>query len=183
MASANSNSDKRISGKIYGCLSLIVGVVLLVSGLAFYRMGTATIKEVNDGLVAEKLYFPPAGNPAFSAEAFPDAQKYAGKQVVNGDLAKAYAEDFIGVQLELLGNGKVLSEVSNDLAMDPGNAGLQQLQANMFQLETAKTSLLANGYGAGLQGQMIKKAGVAATAAGLVLLVVSAIEFMRAKRA
>jgi hypothetical protein len=180
MAAAKKSGN--VSAKIYGCLSLVFGLVLLVGGIAACKGGVSIMKQVNEGLVAQKIYFPPKDNPAFPATVFPDAQQHAGKQVVDGPLAKAYAEDFLDVQLQQMSGGKTLSEVSAQLAMAPGNASLQQLQAAMFQIETSKTLMLSSGYGTWAQGDMMKKGGSLAIVAGAVLLVVAAAAYMRAKR-
>jgi hypothetical protein len=182
MAAAKKSGTSNASAKVYGCLSLIVGLVLLVGGICACNAGASIVKEVNEGLVAQKIYFPPKGSPAFAEAVFPDAQEYAGKQVVDGPLAKAYAEDFLGVGLKQMAGGKVLSEISAQLAMDPGNAGLQQLQAGMFQAETSKTLLLVSGYGSWAQGNMMKKGGTYAAVVGGALLVLSGVFYMRAMR-
>jgi hypothetical protein len=178
----SKKEEQRVSARIFSCLSLLAAVVLLVLGVMAYKMGSQTIKQVNEGLVSQKIYFPPAGSPAFSAEAFPAAQKYAGKQVDDGAKAKAYAEDFLGEQVKLVGGGKTLSEISAAVAADPTNAQLQQLQATMFQMETSRTLMLTSGYGASAQGTMIRCAGLVALVAGLVLLLVAGMQMMRYKR-
>lgn len=174
--------EKRVSSRVFSLLNVVVGVVLLVVGVACWKVGSSTVTMVNQGLVDEKIYFPPAGSPAFAAEAYPDAQKYAGKQVVDGALAKVYAEDFLGVTLKLVGNGKVSSEVNAALAMDPTNVALQQQAATMFQLDTAKSLMLGNGYGAWMQGKTIKNLGMVALVAGAVLVVLSAAQMMAYKK-
>lgn len=174
--------EARVSAKVFCCLSTIVAVVLLVVGVCAWKTGSSAVSMVNQGLTEQKIYFPPAGSPAFAEAAFPAAQKYAGKQVVDGALAKAYAEDFLGVQLKLLGNGKVSSEVAADLAADPQNPMLQQLQATMFQIETSKTLMLSSAYGASVQGTMIKNLGAVALAAAAVLALVAVSQCMRYMR-
>lgn len=178
----SSKEEQRVSAKVFGCLSAVFAVVLLVGGVLAWQMGASTVKMVDEGLAGSEIYFPPEGDPSFAAEAFPDAQKHAGKQVTNGELAKAYAEDFLGVQLELVGGGKTTSEVSGAAAMDPTNAALQQQAAAMFQLETSMTLMLDAGYGVWVQGTMMKNAGVAALAGGALLLLVAGAQFMRYAR-
>jgi len=178
----SKKEEKRVSSRVFSCLNVVVGVVLVVVCVACWKVGASTVTMVNQGLVDQKLYFPPAGNPAFAAEAFPAAQKYAGKQVVDGALAKAYADDFLGVQLKLVGGGKVTSEVSAALAADPTNPMLQQQQAAMFQLDTSKSLMLGNGYGAWMQGKMLKTLGAVALVAGAVLLFASAMQMMMYKK-
>lgn len=178
----SNKEEKRVSSRIFSCLSFVVAVALLVVGVACWKSGSGVVSMINKGLVEEKIYFPPADNPAFDAAVFPDAQKYAGKQVDDGTKAKVYAEDFVGVQMDLVGGGKTSSEVAALVAADPQNAGLQQQQSMMFQLGTTKAILLANGYGAWSQGMMIKNVGMALVGSGLLLLLVSGAQYMRYKR-
>lgn len=179
--SVAKKEEKRVVAKVFYCLSAVAAVVLLAVGGVCWKAGGDVVSTVNKGLVAEKIFFPPAGSPAFAAEAFPDAQKYAGKQVDDGAKAKAYAEDFLGVQSKLLSGGKTLSEVSAELAMAPTPA-LQQLQGTMFQIETSKGLLLAGGYAGWSQGMMMQKVGAVAVLAGLVMTVVALAQFMRYKK-
>lgn len=174
--------DTRTSAKVFSCLSFTVAAVLLVLGIGCWKMGGTVVANVNDELTEQRIFFPPAGNPAFNPDVFPDAQKHAGKQVTDGELAKAYAEDFLDVQLRLVGNGKTTFEVGAALAGDPTNAALQQQQSTMFQLDTSKSLLLVGGYGAWSQGMMMKNTGMLALVAGVVLVLVGGYQWMRYKR-
>ncbi|HSW99168.1 MAG TPA: hypothetical protein VLF71_05000 [Candidatus Saccharimonadales bacterium] len=164
-------------------MSFIVAFVLLVVGLACWGMGHKAVTDVNKGLADQRIYFPPAGNPAFSSAVFPDAQKYAGKQVTTGKLAKAYADDVLAVQLKLVGNGKTTFEVGGMAAADPTNVALQQQQATMFQLDTSRSLMLLGGYGASSQAMMMESMGMVALAVAVVLLLVGGMQWMRYKRA
>lgn len=178
----SKKDEKRVSEKIFGWLSILVALILVAIGVLCWKAGNNIVSTVNKGLAEEKVYFPPKGSPAFSPELFPAAQKYAGEQVDNGTEAKAYAEDYLGVQQKLLGGGKTLSEVSAQAAADPGNVELQQLQATMFQVDTAKSLMLAVGYGSWSQGVLVRNIGLAASGAGAILLLIGGVEFMRYKR-
>jgi|SRR5687767_4484719 len=171
------NEEKRISAKIFSCLSLIAAVVLLVMGIAAVMGGTNTMSMVNKGLVDAKIYFPPA-NP----EVFPDIVKYAGKQVDDGAKAKIFADDFLDVQLKLIGNGKKSSEISAQLAADPQNAALQRLQGTMFQLETNKATLIFDAYGNWFLGKTAKTLGLIFLAASAGMLIVASAQYMRYKK-
>jgi hypothetical protein len=178
----SKKEETRISSRVFGCLSLIVAVVLFVVGVLCWKTGNGVVSEVNKSLAAGKVYFPPAGSPGFDANAFPAAQKYAGQQVDDGLKAKAFAEDLIGVQLKMLGANKTTAEVSALAAADPQNIALQQQQAAMFQLDTTKTLLLASGYGTWSQGKMIQNVGAVALIGGVVLLAAAGWHMMRYKR-
>ncbi|HEV7454484.1 MAG TPA: hypothetical protein VGO07_04455 [Candidatus Saccharimonadales bacterium] len=174
--------DKKAVAKMFSCLSFIVAAVLLIVGVVCCKTGNMIVTEVNKGLVEERIYFPPAGSPGFVEAAFPAAQKYAGKQVNDGKTAKAYADDFLNVQLTLIGNGKTSFEVGNLAAADPQNAALQQQQAAMFQIDTSKSLLLLGGYGAWVQGMAVRTVGMISLGGAAVLLVVGASQWMRYKK-
>lgn len=178
----SKKEENRVSARVYASICAVVAVVLVAMGCAMWKAGTSVVAMVNEGLVEQKIYFPPEGSPAFSAEMFPEVQKHAGKQVTDGAMAKVYAEDFVGKQLELAGGGKTLSEVSAAAMADPTNPTLQQLQQAMFQGETSKGLLLGNGYGAWAQGMMLKNMGVAAFVAAGVLGLLAVGQFMRYKK-
>lgn len=179
---AASKKTDGSSMKVLACLSAIFAVVLIVAGFALCKAGNAAVTMVNKGLVEEKIYFPPAG-PMFSEEVFPDAQKYAGKQVKTGDVAKIYAEDYLGPQLKMMGGGKTLSEVSAMVAMDPTNMQLQQMQGAMFQANTSKSLMLGNAYGPWMQGKVMSMLGLWATVLGVLLGIVAVVKYMRYKKA
>ncbi|HSW66195.1 MAG TPA: hypothetical protein VLI54_03600 [Bacillota bacterium] len=174
--------DKRTGAKVFSSLSFVVAVVLVVVGVVCWNSGSQALKDVNKGLADQRIYFPPEGTPSFAPEAFPKAQKYAGKQVKDGDTAKAYADDFLAVQLALVGNGKTSFEVGAALAADPTNVALQQQQATMFQLDTSRSLMLLGGYGASVQAATLKKIGTITLAAAAVLVVVGFGEWMASKR-
>jgi hypothetical protein len=178
----SAKDEKKVVYKVFAMLSGVVAVVLLALGYCAWSVGNTAVTMVNKDLTAEKIYFPPSGSPMFSAEAFPDAQKYAGMQVTDGELAKAYAEDFLDVQAELLSGGQTLSEVSAALAADPTNPALQQLQPTLFQIETSKGGLLADAYGTWAQGKMMMNAGVAMLVVGGLLALLAVLKAVRYKQ-
>lgn len=173
--------ENRVVSRVFFWLSSIAAVVLLVAGVLLCNMGTKVVKQVNEGIISQKIYFPPKG-AAFSEQAYPDIQEYAGTQVKDGAAARVYAEDFLGKQAEVLGGGKVLSEISAMVAMDPTNASLQQLHGAMFQLEVARGTLLSDGYGAWAQATMIKNLGTWSIVAAGVLAVIAVVQCVRYKR-
>jgi|GEM_PF-6776028 len=174
--------ENRVVAKVFMCLSTVAAVVLLVVGVALWKVGAMAVSETNKGLVAQKIYFPPAGSPVFSAAAYPDIQSYGGKQVTDGGVAKVYAEKFLGEQLKLMAGGKTLSEVSAQLAVDPTNMQLQQLQGAMFQAEMSKGTLLADAYGTWTQGNAYKTIGAVSLGLAMLLTLVAGAKYMYYKR-
>ncbi len=141
-----TKSDRKTIDKVLILLGGVASVLLIVVGaLSWYGYSFAT-GMVRDQLTAQKIYFPPAGREALPASEYPSLQKYGGKQVVDGVMAKAYAEDFIGKHLKHVANGQTYSEVSAAAMKDPSNTTLQQQKAVLFQGETLRGLLLGTGY-------------------------------------
>jgi hypothetical protein len=116
---------------------------------------------VNDQLVAQKIFFPgtdqiKAGGSLDPAKFSAEIRAYAGQQVDNGDKARVYGNDYIGVHLAGVASGQTYSQVSSansklaaQLAAtpttDPGYAALQTQSAT---LAGQKTTLF--------QGEMLR---------------------------
>ncbi len=180
---ASKKEETRVVSKVFACLSTVAAVVLLVAGVVLWKAGAFMVSEVNKGLVEQKIVFPPADSPGFEAAVYPDVQKYAGKTVTDGAMAKAFAEDFVAVQSSNMSAGKTLSEVSDELAADPTNMQLQALQGAKFQAETTVGQLVGVAYASWMQGQVMKKAGIGALVLAFVMLVASMYYMARYKRA
>jgi hypothetical protein len=138
---------------------IIVGVLAVIGG-------NYDKQVVRDQLTPQKVFFPAAG----SKELLPGVKQYAGQQVVNGDQAHAYANNFIGEHLKLIAGGKTYSEVSTAARANPKNAALAGQKAALFQGETLR-GLLLNAWGWSLIGTI-------ATIAGFVLIGLGAVLFL-----
>ncbi len=142
-----ASAERKAIDKVFILLGVAATVALLAGSLlgwVGYRFATS---QVHSELSAQKVYFPPKGSAAFSAQEFPDIQKYAGQLVDNGPKARAYANGFIGRHLEKVAGGKTYAEVSAEAMKDPTNPALQQQKAALFQGETLRGLLLGDGYG------------------------------------
>jgi hypothetical protein len=156
-----STTDRRVIDKIFILLGGIATVFLLViGGLTWYGYTFAT-GMVTDQLTAQNIYFPEAGSPALPADKYPTLQQYGGMQVVDGVMAKAYADEYIGSHLKDIANGQTYSEVSNASRQDPTNVELQQQKASLFQGETLRGLLLGSGYGYWTFGMIAKWVAIA----------------------
>jgi len=159
-------SQDRTIDQVFGILATIAALALFaIGGLAWWAHSFTT-DMVRTELAAQKIYFPEAGSPALNPTEYPTLQKYAGQLVDTPEEAKAYANEYIGVHLKKIAGGKVYSEVSAESMKDPGNETLQKQKATLFQGETLRGMLLANGYGFGTVGKIAKIAALVAFAAG-----------------
>ena len=129
-------------------------VLVLVLGLCagFLFWGSSFISGmIHDQLVAQKIFFPPSSeirtggalDPAVFSQ---EIRNYAGQQVDNGDKARVYANDFIGVHLNEVAGGQTYSQVSAQAQANPTNLALANQANTLFKGETLR-GLLLNAYG------------------------------------
>ncbi len=146
-------------------------VLLVIGGLAWYGYHFAT-NSVRTELSAQKIYFPPKGSPAIAALPMADQvemNKYAGQQLVNGQQAKVYANNFINVHLHEIAGGQTYAQVSTEALKNPTNQKLQTQKAVLFQGETLRGLLLGSGYAYWTFGIIAMYAAIAAFAGAAVM--------------
>lgn len=144
-----AKTERRAIDKVFILLGTAATLVLLVvSGLAWYGYHFAT-NNVKTELSEQKIFFPPKGSAAIAALPASDQtemNKYAGQQLVNGQQAKVYANNFIKVHLGEIAGGQTYAQVSTAALNDPTNQKLQTQKAVLFQGETLRGLLLGSGY-------------------------------------
>jgi hypothetical protein len=117
-------------------MALVLG---FAAGGALYASNFIT-QQVHDQLAPQQIFFPANAQQGLPA----DLNAYAGQQVVNGEQAHAYAEDFIGLHLKEIGQGHPYSYWS-DLARgtkDPKAAAADQAIADtLFKGDTLQSML------------------------------------------
>lgn len=163
-------------------LQVIAFLVLAgASGAAFYA-SNFTSTQIHDQLAPQLIYFPKtvaAGLPA-------DLSAYAGQQVLTGDQAHAYADKFIGLHLQEMGQGHPYSYWSGQArsATDPALAAKYQgLADTMFKGESLR-SMLNTAWTFSVFGQIAFYAGIGlaiATLLALSALVFEVYEVVRGK--
>lgn len=160
-----AKSDRKTIDKVFVLLGLAMTAVLLIVGsLAWHAYSFAT-SNVRTELQAQKIFFPEAGSPALTSLPTEDQAamtKYAGQQLLNGDQAKVYANNFIGVHLGEVAGGLTYAEVSAKAQADPKNAALQGQANALFKGETLRGLLLGDGYSYWTMGMIAKNVAVTA---------------------
>jgi uncharacterized membrane protein len=174
--------ERRTLDIILTGFGFIVTVVLLVaSGLLFFGWHFIDT-NVHDQLAAQKVFFPPKGSEALDPKEFPGLQKYAGQQVVNGQQARAYADEFIAKHLEGVANGKTYSEVSAEALANPEDATLQQQAQTLFRGETLR-GLLLYGYAFWTMGQVMLLGAIFSLVVAVITLILSLLGLRHIRRA
>ena len=137
---------RELRWRIVTLQALVVLVLGFCAGIAFWANGFVN-GMVHDQLVAQKISFPAAseikaGGALDPAEFPKEIRDYAGQQIDTGDKARVYANDFIGIHLTKVANGKTYSEVSAAAQADPKNTALAAQANTLFKGETLRGLLL-----------------------------------------
>ncbi len=165
--------------------------VLLVSGSLLLVAWNFADSNVQSQLKQQQIFFPQANDPQLKdPQIGPFLTKYAGQQLVNGAQAEAYANHFIAVHLKGVADGKTYSQVSGEwigCISQPGTCSAEKTATLADQRQTLFTGetlrgLLLNAYGFWTFGQIAKTAGFGAFAAAAILLVLTILGFVHARR-
>jgi hypothetical protein len=138
-------------------LAVIVGFVLsaflFVAGGLLLWGSTYTHNMVHNQLAAQQIYFPPKAafaHPQAGTEItpsmIPSVSQYAGQQLVTGQQAQSYADNFIAVHIANMTGGKTYAQLSTQAMAHPTDAKLAAQVATVFKGETLR-SILLNAFG------------------------------------
>ena len=138
-------------------LAVIVGFALsaflFVAGGLLLWGSTYTHNMVHDQLAAQQIYFPPQAafaHPQAGTEItpsmIPSVSQYAGQQLVTGQQAESYADNFIAVHIANMTGGKTYSQLSTQAMAHPTDAKLAATVNTVFKGETLR-SILLNAFG------------------------------------
>ncbi len=143
--------------KTVNLLLAAAGVLMLAAG-GLLLWGSAYIHNtVTTQLAAQKVYFPPAAafaHPKVGTEItpsmIPSVSQYAGQQLLTGQQAEAYANNFIAVHLGEIGAGKTYAQLS-EAAMalpttSPKYVALEAQVQTVFRGDALR-SMLLNAFG------------------------------------
>ncbi len=179
---------------------LVLAVVLAVLGIYFNGRYDFAEHNVRDQLTEQNIFFPPKEALAEEELEQPGVVKYAGQQVDDGDKARVYADEFIGLHVQGIADGKSYAELGtperelraqveeaagND---DPNLADLEAQLAEisgqrdtLFKGETLRGLLLTT-YGFWQFGQEAQLAMWVCWIAAVMLLLMAVAGFLHAKR-
>ena len=182
-------------------------VSLLGLGLAAFLFITAALlnwgysfadQNVTEQLSAQKIMFPEGDSDSFKALKPEDQEAilpFVGLQLTTGEQAMAYSQHYIGAHVKNIAGGMTYSEISGAALgasaaskADPANtelatkaATLMGQRQTLFMGETLK-GLLGNAYAFWQLGQIAMYASWASFAAGVVMLILSALGFAHLRR-
>ena len=144
---------RRNSSRMTAIAGFAVAAILLVAG-GLLTWGSAYVHNTVQGqLSAQQIYFPPQAAFAhakagteITPSMIPSVSQYAGKQLLTGQQAEAYADHFIAVHIAEMGGGKTYSQLSAASLAAPKNTALAGVVQTVFKGETLR-SMLLNAYG------------------------------------
>src|SRR6202046_5270875 len=160
---------------------LFLAVMLVVSGALPPWAHNFIGNEVHTQLAAQQIYFPAANSKAVAAPEFAAMRQYGGQQLTTGAQAEVYADHFIANHLKAIGGGKTYAQLSAEAIAQPKNAVLAGEVARVFQGESLR-GLLLNAYAFGTMGTIAGIAAIGAFIASAVLLVLSGLGLLHARR-
>ena len=160
---------------------LFLAITLVASGVLLTWGHTFIGNEVHTQLAAEKVFFPAANSKAVAAPEFAAMRQYGGQQLTTGAQAEVYADHFIANHLKVIGGGLTYSQLSAKAIAQPNNAKLAAQVNTVFRGETLR-GLLLNAYAFGTMGMIAGIAAIAAFIAAAVMLVLSGLGLVHARR-
>src|SRR5579863_4685204 len=142
-----------MSRKVFDILTstggaVIVVVLVVAGGLLTWGHSYAN-SNVRDQLAQQQIFFPPKAafaHPKAGTEItpsmIPTVSQYAGQQLLTGQQAKVWANDFIAVHLSEMPYGGVYAKISTAARANPTNQALAALETTSFQGTTLRGLLL-----------------------------------------
>jgi hypothetical protein len=161
---------------------LVLSALLVIAGSLLVWAHSFVAHEVKTQLAQQQIVFPAAGSKGLDDPAIkPYLTKYAGQQLLTGPEAQAFADHYIAVHLKASGGGLTYSQLSAKAQADPTNTVLTGQVATAFKGETLR-GLLLNAYAFAKMGQIALWGAVAAYIGAGLLLLLSGLGFLHARR-
>ncbi len=179
---------RRVFDVLTSAVGLVLVVVLLVAGGLLMWGYSYDHNNVHNQLASQDIFFPPkaafehpkAGSE-ITAAMIPSVSQYAGKQLLTGPQAEAYADHFIAIHLSEMPYGGIYSKISTAARAEPTNTKLATLETTSFQGTTLR-GLLLEAYGFSKIGTIMLIGSIASFILALVLLGFVGLGFRHAQR-
>ena len=156
----------------------LAAILLAAGGMLLW--GSAYVHNTVQGqLSAQQIFFPPKAafaHPKAGTEItpsmIPSVSQYAGQQLVTGQQAESYADNFIAVHITNMTGGKTYAQLSAASLAQPNNTKLAGQVAAVFKGEALR-SMLLNAFGWWKVSQITYIASLAAFGLGGLTLIAS----------
>jgi hypothetical protein len=169
----------RRSSSLTAIAGFALAAILFVAG-GLLMWGSAYVhNEVHSQLAAQKIFFPPQAafaHPRAGTEItpsmVPSVSQYAGQQLLTGQQAQSYADNFIAVHIANMTGGQTYAQLSAKALASPADTKLAGTVATVFKGETLRAILL-NAFGWWKVSQITYIAALAAFGLGGLTLLAS----------
>jgi hypothetical protein len=179
---------RRVFDVLTSAVGLVLVVVLLVAGGLLMWGYSYTHSNVHNQLAAQQIFFPPKAafehpkaGTEITATMIPSVSQYAGRQLLSGPQAEAYADHFIAIHLSEMPYGGIYSKISTAARAEPKNTKLAELETTSFQGTTLR-GLLLEAYGFSKIGTIMLYGAIASFILAFVMLGLVALGFRHAQR-
>lgn len=127
-------------------------ILLVVGGLLLWG-STYVHNTVQGQLAAQQIYFPPQAafaHPKVGTEItpsmVPSISQYAGQQLLTGQQAESYADNFIAVHMANMTGGQTYAQLSSKALANPNDTKLAAEVNTVFKGDALR-SMLLNAFG------------------------------------
>ncbi len=180
--------SRRVFDLLASAGGLVVVVALLVAGGLLTWGYSFAHSNVHNQLAEQQIYFPPKAafeHPKAGTEItpsmIPSVSQYAGQQLLTGQQAKVWANDFIAVHLSEMPYGGIYAKISTAARENPSNAELKALEQTSFQGTTLR-GLLLEAYGFSTVAEVMLWGAIAAFCLAFIMAILVALGFRHARR-
>ncbi|HEY8451403.1 MAG: hypothetical protein FWJ70_12400 [Micromonosporaceae bacterium] len=127
-----------------------LAVLLLVVGLVMASNANFANNYVREQLSAQKIYFPPVEELTDEERQSECLVEYAGQQLTTGKQAECYANEYIGLHLRNIADGKTYAELGEPQAQlreqvaqaeAAGDPAVEQLREELAQVTNQRDTL------------------------------------------
>jgi hypothetical protein len=184
--------------KIASNIGILLAVVFIAAGALLQWGGNFANGQVKDQLSAQKIVFPAADSASIKALPAADAnemKKYAGMMMTTGAQANTWANHYIAVHMNGIGQGKTYEEVSGefmaanaaaqanpkDETLAAAAAKLGGIRTTLFMGDTLR-GLLGFSYAFSVLGSIAIIASYVCFAGGLIFLILALLGFAHLRR-
>jgi len=182
---------RKVFDKVASVGGIVVVMVLALAGALLLVGYNFANNYVHTQLAEQQITFPSSAAFAhpdgqeITTSMIPSVSQYAGQQLLTGQQAQVYANDFINVHLNNIGGGKTYSQLSADaMALPNGSAAYAAAEAKVqtvFQGTTLR-GLLLEAYGFSLIAAIALWCAIASFALAGVMAVLVLLGFAHARR-
>jgi hypothetical protein len=180
--------SRKVFDKLMSAGGVVVVVVLLVAGGLMTWGHSFVNSNVRDQLAMQQIYFPPQAafaHPKPGSEItpsmIPSVSQYAGQQLLTGDQARVYANDFMAVHLSNMPYHGVYSKISAASMANPKNTQLAALKQTSFTGTTLR-GLLLEAYAFSKIGTILLIGAIASFALAAIMAILVGLGIWHASR-